>query len=259
MASEKKDIFSQITKNLSFNKKKEVKKTPKQHSNDDHELPSEHNHTSKVTPYYLPETITEEDSQENVEKEESKEDIAFSFEKFKSLQDVINSRRSTRSFTAEKPQHKIIYEIIKTAYNAPKAGNIINSHTLIINDKSKISQIANLSYQQSWIAQASILLVIVSKRDEISKYYPDRAQRFSTQNTAAFIQNLLLLIHSAGLSSCWVESFQEEIIKDYLNISSQDEIHAILPIGYAKEIPKKPISGDLMMYLSYNSFGNKNP
>ena len=91
----------------------------------------------------------------------------------------------------------------------------------------------------------------------MSKLYPDMSSRFSAQTTGAYIHSLLLLIHSAGFSSCWVESFQEEVIKSFMGIPKGNEVHAILPIGFAKEIPKEPIKGDLMMSISYESFGNK--
>lgn len=282
MSNNKKDFFSKITQNLSFNKKKDNQNKSQHNTQNnqhslvsiethpkEHNLPSEHSNNSnntKISSYYSPDqsSVSEEiknanKSDEQQQQNSNSKDLEFSFKEFKTLQEIINTRRSIHSFTSQKPQHKIVYEIIKTAYNAPRAGNITNYHTIIINDSSKIAQISNLSYQQSWMAQAPLLLVIVSKSDEISKYYPDISSRFSTQNTAAYIQNLLLLIHSAGLSSCWVESFQEAIIKDYLGISKTDEIHAILPVGFAKENPKKTVFGDLMMYLNYNSFGEKDP
>ena len=269
MSSKKKNIFSQITKNLSFNKKKEIKKDESHHSSilidthpQEHKLPSEHSDISKVSAYYSPDRESlqnEHNTNDKVTQNPPKTDLEFSFESFKFLQEVINSRRSVRSFTEQKPQYKIIYEIIKTAYNSPRAGNITNYHVIIVTQKDKIAQIANLAYQQSWIAQAPLLIVVINKKDEMAKFYPEKSDRFSTQNTAVFIQNLLLLIHSAGLSTCWVESFQEEIIKDYLGVSKLDEIHTILPVGYAKEIPKTPIFGDLMMYINYNSFGEKDP
>ena len=193
----------------------------------------------------------------NVIKEEETAVISQSFIGYEEIKKAITTRRSVRQFTTHPVPYKIIYDIISTATHCPKAGNIQSFHTTIVQDTSKIATLANLSYQQSWIAQAPLILVISSTTGELSKLYPDMYSRFATQTTTSFISSILLLIHLAGLSSCWVESFQEEVIKDFLNIPKDDEIHALLPIGFANEIPKPPITGDLLMSISYNEFGNK--
>lgn len=176
---------------------------------------------------------------------------------FNEQKSIISQRRSVRKYTPYKPPHKTIYDIISTAYFAPRAGNITTARTILVEDKQKIATIANLCYQQSWISQAPCVLVITSDMSDIYKLYPDIAYRFATQNTTSYIQNALLLIHAAGLSSCWVESFQEEVLKDFLNIPQNQEIHAVLPIGFAKEIPKPPGNCDILMMLSYDTYGNK--
>lgn len=201
---------------------------------------------------------TSADSLKNINlKSETSKNLEPSLVSYKELKNIIKSRRSIRQFTPYKPPYKIIFEIIQTSFNAPRAGNIPNTDYILIENSSKKATIANLCYQQSWIAQAPYILIVISSKDDISKLYPDMSLRFSTQNTAVQIQNLLLLIHSAGFSSCWVESFQEEVLKDFLAIPSNLEIHAVLPVGFAKEIVQAPTNPDLLMKIHFEKFGSK--
>ncbi|MFP4401701.1 MAG: nitroreductase family protein [Candidatus Nanoarchaeia archaeon] len=198
------------------------------------------------------------ESSQFVEDEETSSNQSPISNQYNQIKNIILNRRSVRKYTPYKPAHKTIYDIINTAYVAPRAGNITTAHTILVEDRQKIATIANLCYQQSWISQARCVLVVTCDMSDMYKLYPDIAYRFATQNTACYIQNILLLTHSAGLSSCWVESFQEEVLKDFLKVKSSQEIHAVIPIGYGKEIPKQPGgNSDLMMLLSYDTFGNK--
>lgn len=194
----------------------------------------------------------------NDSKHELSQNVMQSTKNYESVSENIRTRWSCKSYTSQRPTDKLIYDIIKTAQKSPKSGNISNYHTILVNKSDIITKIANISYQQSWIAQAPIVIVVTCSFGDLKSLYPDNYERFAIQNASSYIQNLLLLIHSAGLSSCWVESYQEEILKDLLGVSSEDQIHAVLPIGFANELPTtgKHIP-ELMMVLSYNSYGNK--
>lgn len=196
-----------------------------------------------------------EDSQVNEEVKNT--EVSIEKDNYESLKKVIQQRRSVRKYTSHKPSYRLLLDIIQTATSTPRTGNIVPFHTTIIQDRSIISTISNLCYQQSWIAQAPYVLVVSSSMSEMYKFYPDMASRFSTQTTSSYITNILLLIQASGLSSCWIESMQEEILKDYLSVPRSHEIHAILPIGYAREINKAPSTPSFLSLVSFESYGNK--
>lgn len=177
--------------------------------------------------------------------------------RYDSVKSSILSRRSVRSYSSYKPPYRLIFDIVNTATSTPRPGNIVPFHTIIVQDKEVITTVANLSYQQSWITQAPYLLIITSDQTEMNRLYPDISQRFTTQTSASYITNILLLCEASGLGCCWVESMQEEILKDYLNIPQSCEIHAILPVGYSKETTTKPSSPSIINLISFDSYGNK--
>lgn len=225
-----KNIYDSITSKFSFNNKSNQKSQSSKLNNENKE------------------TLLPHDSNLNISKEKIN---------YESVKQTILQRRSIRKYTPHKPPYKLINDIVQSASSVPRPGNIVPFHTIIIQNKSTIATISNLCYQQSWIAQAPYVLVITSNQGEMSKLYPDMATRFSTQTTASYINNVILLAQASGLSSCWVESIQEEVLKDYLGVPKSQEIHAILPIGYAKEINDPPSTPSFLSLVSFNSYGNK--
>ena len=232
----KKKLYQSITNKFSFNNKNKTSYVQQTKSRDDDDNNNNNN----------------SDRDESVESTTSKEKLNYN-----TVKQAIVQRRSVRKYTPHKPPFRLISDIIQSASQTARPGNIVSFHTIIIQDKSIIATISNLCYQQSWIAQAPCVLVITSSQNEMSKLYPDMATRFSYQVTASYITNLLLLIQAAGLSSCWIESIQEEVLKDYLNIPKSQEIHAVLPIGYGKEINDAPYTPSFLSLVSFNSYGNK--
>lgn len=60
------------------------------------------------------------------------------------------------------------------------------------------------------------------------------------QDTAASVQNLLLVAHELGLGACWVGAFKEEKVREILNLPDNLIPVAIVPVGYPVLTPKAP-------------------
>ena len=63
-------------------------------------------------------------------------------------------------------------------------------------------------------------------------------ETYSIQNSAAFITSILELAHFHDLGACWVEAFDNSVLKEYLGIPMEQVVDAIIPIGYPIENPK---------------------
>ena len=104
------------------------------------------------------------------------------------------------------------------------------------------------------MSEAPVILIVVRDDSKVVSMYPQDGTRYSMQNSAAFIENILLLTHMSGLASCWVEACENDVLKEYLNIPGSLAIDAVLPIGYALEKPHvaKESCLDLVFFDSYN-------
>ncbi|NCN99173.1 hypothetical protein COU62_00765 [Candidatus Pacearchaeota archaeon CG10_big_fil_rev_8_21_14_0_10_35_219] len=166
---------------------------------------------------------------------------------------VIDSRRSIRSFKTKKVKYSKVLEAIDAARKAPTAGNTPTLVYIIIENPQLKDKIAELS-DQHWIADAGIIVLVCSDDHALESIYFDRGKTYARQQAGAAIQNFLLKITDLSLSSCWVGSFSDKLIKQIVGIPNHIQLEAILPVGYAAEKPRFPKKGSLEKSLYWEKW-----
>lgn len=205
---------------------------------------------SKNNSYYEPDSSHFEASISSKTSSNSREQFLLGvLEKFK-------SRRSIRKFSDREVPWHTIHDILDAAFNAPTAGNVQNSWVLLVEDKVKRHELGKMAFQQFWLSEAPLLLIVIRDDYHLTQMYPQEGKTYSIQNASALIENILMLAHFYDLGACWVEAYDNEVLKEYLGIPLNLKVDAIIPIGYPKENPKisKPL---LSEHLFFETFGNK--
>lgn len=155
--------------------------------------------------------------------------------------DLIKTRRNVKNFLPKYVSYENIMRVLDAARYAPSSGNIQNWKFIIVLDIEKKEKLAEACYDQYEITAAGALIVVCAEVEKAERYYGLRGERlYSIQNCAAAIQNMLLEAHSLGLATCWIGAFDEDAIKSILNIPEEVRPQAIIPLGYAKEVPQAP-------------------
>ena len=112
---------------------------------------------------------------------------------------------------------------------------------MVIQDPSRKQKLAGAALNQSWVAQAPLTVVVLADLDLASRSYGVRGvELYSIQDTAAAIQNMLLMAVSHGIYSCWVGAFSEERVSRELELSPSYRPLALIPMGYPQKIPAPP-------------------
>lgn len=170
--------------------------------------------------------------------------------------DKIKTRRSIRKFSTRQVDWNMIYDIIDAGLNAPSAGNVENTEILVVSNKAKRNEISKIENQQFWLADAPYLLVVIRDNSRLMDLYPGEGELYSVQNTAAVIENMLLIAHFYDLGACWVESCDNEVLKAALGIPSNRHVDAVIPIGYPMEEPQT-IRAPAIAKTFFEKYGNK--
>lgn len=151
--------------------------------------------------------------------------------------ELIEKRRSTRSFLNKKIEAGKLQRIFKAANRAPSAHNY-QSYKIYVVDKPEIRRAIKEAcmYDQEYVAKAPVLLVFVTFIE--SKNKTDERSKFYALNDAiiACYQSWLAAIN-LGLSGVWVGAFDDEKLSKVLQLKQGQRPVAILPLGYAGEIP----------------------
>ena len=77
----------------------------------------------------------------------------------------------------------------------------------------------------------------------------------ATGNTDIAIEHMVLQAVELGLGTCWVRWFDDNKVKEILEIPKNIEIIALLPIGYPAEDPPQRPRFDLEKIVYYEKYG----
>jgi len=162
------------------------------------------------------------------------------------VSEAITGRRSIRAFKRENVSEEIVEKLVDAARWAPSAGNIQPWEFIIIRETRIKRKLANAALNQTFIEEAPVVIVICACEILSSQRYGDRGKElYCLQDTAAAVQNLLLLAYSFGLGTCWVGAFKEEEVRETLRVPDGTRPVAIVPVGFPAETPqprrRKPV------------------
>lgn len=154
--------------------------------------------------------------------------------------EVVKNRHSVRAFLDKPVEEEKIKKILETINSAPSAGNLQAYRVILVKDKNLKLALTNTStLGQTFISQAPVVLVFLADPGQSASRYVERGQSlYCLQDATIACAYAQLAATELGLGSCWVGAFDEQGVKDVLNIQKNLKPVAILPIGYPAEKPK---------------------
>ncbi|MBI4146369.1 nitroreductase family protein [Candidatus Woesearchaeota archaeon] len=171
--------------------------------------------------------------------------------------ECLMSRRSIRKFLDIPVEFEKVGNIIDAGRMAPSAGNLQDTKFVLVTDSGARQELGKACVEQYWVGSAPVIIVICSDVTRTKRFYGEVGEKFSTQNAAACVENMLLAAHAQGLASCWVGAFEDEMVRRTLGVPDHILIQAIVPFGYPDE--KVPVPQRLTMdqCVFLGSYGNR--
>lgn len=154
------------------------------------------------------------------------------------VNEAIKERRSIRKFVpgGEVTQDQI-QAMLEAAMMAPSACNTRPWEFIVVQNREKLSAVADAHPYAKMLKTASLAIVVVAlpetQKEEINMgYYP--------QDCGAATQNILLQAYSMGLGTCWCGVYpKEKRIAELKQILDIDGLpFCIIAIGVPDETPK---------------------
>ena len=156
------------------------------------------------------------------------------------LFDSISTWVPVKKFEKKLVDDKMIGVILHMATHAQSAGGIQCWEFIVVKDEKIREKLYNASLKQEQIKNAPVCIVVCADLKKFSLKYQERGEYvYSVQDTASAVTLIILSANALGLGSSWVRAFDEELIKDILELPEGIRPVAIIPIGYAKEKPRK--------------------
>ncbi len=164
--------------------------------------------------------------------------------------ELIEKRRSIRSFKPDSIPHEDLIAIIKAGQMAPSAGDVQGWHFIVITDaliKMKLVDMGAAIFIKN--APFGILVLYDNRTQNIE--YMDHIQ-----SASAAIQNILLAAAERNIGSCWVCQLPpKEQIRKLLDIPAHLDPIAYIVLGYHDAPPKlRPRKQVIESVISFNEY-----
>ena len=171
---------------------------------------------------------------------------------------IIAKRRSIRKFLSVPLEKEAWASILVAGARAPSSGNLQNWKLIIVESAEQRKTLAHICYNQMWIANAALLIIVCADTKIATQFYGVRGERlYSVQNCAAMVQNMLLKATQLGVGSCWVSAFDETKLKTHFSIPDFIRPQSIVALGYADEVVPEPPRKAYLEYCYFERYGNQ--
>jgi nitroreductase len=149
---------------------------------------------------------------------------------------AVKRRRSIRSYLEKEIEDEKLNIILESARLDPSATNAQDWFFYAVKDKEKRAKItSSMPFGMNpFLKEAPIIIVGCKKTSgllhKVSKAMSRKS--WSEINVTIALENMALTAADLDIGSCWIGLFDEQKIRQILNIPVEHEIVALLSIGY---------------------------
>ena len=150
--------------------------------------------------------------------------------------ELIISRKSVRSFQEKEISQEILNNMMEAARLSPSFQNRQCWRFIVVRDRKIINDLAlrsgMISKVNFFIKDAPV--VIIACADPAKSGTMNNQDYYLVDTTIAF-QQMMLSAWNHGIGSCWLAAFNEEKVREILEIPQNIRVVALSPFGYPKE------------------------
>ena len=155
--------------------------------------------------------------------------------------EFVLQRHSAREFTNERVAPEDVDVLMEALRCSPSAGNVQPWYFYVVVKQDVQSELAEAANRQYFIETAAIVFVVCADPELSAATYGERGRElYCYQDTAAAVENLLIVAHMLGYGACWVGAFDEKKARRALDVPDHLRPVAIVPVGPADPITDFP-------------------
>ncbi len=185
------------------------------------------------------------------------------------VREAIRKRRSIRKFKPDPIPEEKIRLLLESARLAPSGTNTQPWRFIVIKDNDTKMKLQEAAHNQRHIGRVPVIIVCCAdlkafkefpeRVDELieSGALPERTREVfipylkkgmstvtkdalmiaAAANVAIAVEHIVLQAVEIGLGTCWVRWYEDNKVKEILNIPDHVEVMALLPVGIPDEDP----------------------
>ncbi|MCF6466664.1 nitroreductase family protein [Clostridium sp. Cult2] len=163
---------------------------------------------------------------------------------------AIEGRRSIRKYSSKPVEEEKLLKVLEAARLSPSAKNRQEWKFVVARDP-EIREKLTEAIGQPFVGEAPIILVCCGTETEgIMKCGQPRY----TVDLSIATAYMILEAYEQGLGTCWLGSFDENMVKDVLDIPEEVRVVSITPLGYPDESPSPRPRKSLDQIVCYDKY-----
>lgn len=175
------------------------------------------------------------------------------------LTECIETRRSIRRYKPDPVDHSLIESIVSSASYSPSWKNTQITRYIAVEDPSLLQEIAEKytpDYNSNIIRQVPVLIAASFVKDRCGferdgSFSTKKGERWQMFDVGAACQTFCLAAHDKGLGTVIMGMFDEEGISELLHIPEDQELGALIALGWPDVDPNAPKKNSVEQLLSY--------
>jgi len=151
------------------------------------------------------------------------------------FRELVERRQSVRVYRRGAVDLEKLTEILEVTNRAPSAGNF-QAYEIYVVPQSKLSELQAATFDQKFVAEADLALVICT---HAARCQYDDPERWAMQDASIATTFAMMAIADLGLATCWVGAFSIEAVAKVIQSPEGIVPMAILPIAGPGEQPER--------------------
>jgi nitroreductase len=150
---------------------------------------------------------------------------------------VVETRESIRNYDSDKPiEEGKLQRILEAGRLAPSAANRQPWQFILVSSKQGLERVRPC-YDADWFRAAPHILIVKGKAADAWT----RADGYNSLETDLTIamDHLILAAENEGVGTCWIANFKPDVLRAVLDLSDDESVFAITPLGYQTKGFKK--------------------
>jgi nitroreductase len=146
--------------------------------------------------------------------------------------EAIRTRKSVRSYLDKPVEKEKLDRVLEAARMAPSASNRQEWRFVVVTDAEKRRRLGEEAAGQRFVAEAPVVIAACAQADgNIMRC----GQACYPIDVAIAIDHLTLAAVAEGLGTCWIGSFDPDVVRQILDIPKEIAVVELLPLGYPED------------------------
>jgi nitroreductase len=143
----------------------------------------------------------------------------------------LTRRSSVRNYDSGQISEEEIEYILKCAGTAPSAGNLEAWDVIIVCDEDSRFALAEAAFGQEHLEQAPVIFAVCANYVRSMSRYGERGILYGLEDATIACTYMMLAAHAKNLNSCWTGAFDDDAVREILDLPQHIRPVALLAVG----------------------------